>query len=267
MKSDPSIRVVPLGTGGFIPTKQRETSAVLVRRGKTALLFDAGTGIGRLLESDYRKEFDGLKRLNLFISHYHLDHVIGLTWMVKVWNAELRLYVPSQPLVDTTSHEALKRLTNLPLFALPLEQFPFPTTVFPFADESSFAVDDFTIHVIQQDHPGGSVGFRVDDQFAYVTDTDPDENHVAFLKDVPLALIDAMFDSDDHKAAAISKGKADHGSNLGVAAIAQRAGVGRLGLIHINPSYSKEHCEDLVAESRAIFPTTFIPEDGVPIMI
>lgn len=263
-----TMRVVPLGTGGFIPTKRRETSAILVRRGQTALLFDAGTGICRLLESEYKAEFAGIKRLNLFLSHYHLDHVIGLTWMVKVWDAELRLFVPSAPLVDATSEHALKRLTTPPLFTLPLERFPFPTTVFPLVDESPFAVDDFTIHTLRQQHPGGSVGYRVDDRFAYVTDTDPDDNHVKFLKGVPVALIDAMYDSNEYQAVTGGGGgKADHGSNLGVASVAKEAGVSQLGLIHINPSYSEAQCRTMVDESKEILSSTFIPDDGVPIII
>jgi len=129
-------------------------------------------------------------------------------------------------------------------------------------------VGNFTIRVMRQRHSGGSIGFRVEDRFAYITDTDPDENHVSFLRGVQVAFMDAMYDSDDYKAAANQPGhKADHGSHLGVSSIAKQSGVSRLGLIHINPSYSESRCQAMIAESVRIFPSTFVPDEGSPIII
>jgi ribonuclease Z len=74
--------VVFLGTAGSAPTAQRAPSALLVRRGGERLLFDCGEGTQRqLLRSDI-----GLVDLReVFLSHYHADHYLGLPGMLKTF--------------------------------------------------------------------------------------------------------------------------------------------------------------------------------------
>jgi ribonuclease BN (tRNA processing enzyme) len=258
--------IIPLGTGGYIPTARRATASVLVRRGCTALLFDAGTGIGRLLEPAFAAHLEGVECLNILLSHYHLDHVIGLTWLPKVWDAKIRIYAPSHPLVDVRADDALKRLTGAPLFALPLEHYPRPPDIVAIANETPLEIGEFAVRVVRQRHAGGSAGFRVDDCFAYVTDTDADERHIPFLSGVEIAFIDAFYDSAEYHASGGGPNtRLDHGSGAGVAKIAQESGARTLGLIHINPSYDEQRCVAMLEESRTLFPSTVMPEDGVPI--
>jgi ribonuclease Z len=72
--------VVFLGTAGSMPTARRAPSATLVRRGGERLLFDCGEGTQRqLLRSDV-----GLVDLHeIFLTHFHADHFLGLPGMLK----------------------------------------------------------------------------------------------------------------------------------------------------------------------------------------
>ena len=72
--------VVFLGTAGSMPTARRAPSATLVRRGGEKLLFDCGEGTQRqLLRSDV-----GLVELQeIFLTHFHADHFLGLPGMLK----------------------------------------------------------------------------------------------------------------------------------------------------------------------------------------
>lgn len=86
-----------LGTSGSAPTAQRATSATLVRRGGDRLLVDCGEGTQRqLLRSDV-----GLIDLEeVFLTHFHADHYLGLPGMLKTFalrgrEAPLTLYGPS----------------------------------------------------------------------------------------------------------------------------------------------------------------------------
>jgi ribonuclease Z len=74
--------VVFLGTAGSMPTAQRAPTAVLVRRGGERLLFDCAEGTQRqLLRSDV-----GLVELReIFLTHYHADHYLGLPGMLKTF--------------------------------------------------------------------------------------------------------------------------------------------------------------------------------------
>ena len=88
--------VVFLGTAGSMPTARRAPSATLIRRGGEKLLFDCGEGTQRqLLRSDV-----GLVDLEeIFLTHFHADHFLGLPGMLKSFalrgrDVPLSLYGP-----------------------------------------------------------------------------------------------------------------------------------------------------------------------------
>jgi ribonuclease Z len=67
------------GTGGSVPSPRRGLPAILVRRGAQRLLFDCGEGTQRQLMRSV-----GLADLDcLFITHFHVDHWLGLPGMLK----------------------------------------------------------------------------------------------------------------------------------------------------------------------------------------
>ncbi|MEZ5099831.1 MAG: ribonuclease Z [Thermoleophilia bacterium] len=74
--------VVFLGTAGSVPTAQRAPASVLLRRGGDRLLMDCGEGTQRqLLRSSV-----GLVELDdVLLTHFHLDHVLGLPGMLKTF--------------------------------------------------------------------------------------------------------------------------------------------------------------------------------------
>ena len=88
--------VVFLGTSGATPTAQRAPAATLVRRGGERLLFDCAEGTQRqLLRSDV-----GLLELQeIFLTHFHADHYLGLPGLLKTYalrgrDLPLTLYGP-----------------------------------------------------------------------------------------------------------------------------------------------------------------------------
>jgi ribonuclease Z len=73
------LSVVFAGTAGSVPTARRGLPAFLVRRGGDRILFDCGEGTQRqLLQSVGLADID-----DVFLTHLHLDHWLGLPGMVK----------------------------------------------------------------------------------------------------------------------------------------------------------------------------------------
>jgi ribonuclease Z len=113
--------LVFLGTAGSMPTAQRAPAALLVRRGGERLLFDCAEGTQRqLLRSTV-----GLVDLpEIFLTHFHADHVLGLPGMLKTFalrgrELPLTVYGP-RGLVDLLG--SLKRVVGRLPYPLKLEE-------------------------------------------------------------------------------------------------------------------------------------------------
>ncbi len=70
-----SVMVIFLGTGGSVPSKFRNLPSVLIRRGPELLLFDCGEGTQRQF---LQAKAGTNRKMRVFISHLHGDHVFGL---------------------------------------------------------------------------------------------------------------------------------------------------------------------------------------------
>ena len=84
------LSVAFMGTGGPVPTALRGTASVLVTRGGERLMFDCGEGTQRQLRLSV-----GLVQVDeLYLTHFHLDHCLGLPGLLKTYDLNDR----SEPL-------------------------------------------------------------------------------------------------------------------------------------------------------------------------
>ena len=75
------MKVTFLGTNGWYNYDNHETSCVLVESKNYNLIFDLGSGIKNLNKIKFKK-----KQTFIFISHLHLDHVIGIHYLNSISN-------------------------------------------------------------------------------------------------------------------------------------------------------------------------------------
>jgi ribonuclease Z len=113
--------LVFFGTSGSVPTAQRAPSALLVRRGSERLLFDCAEGTQRQM---LRSTVGLVELREVFLTHYHADHYLGLPGMLKTFalrGRELDLTVYGPPgLVDLFG--ALKRIFGKLTYGLHLQE-------------------------------------------------------------------------------------------------------------------------------------------------
>jgi ribonuclease Z len=79
--------IVFLGTSASAPTPARAPAALLIRRGGERLLFDCAEGTQRQL----MRSVVGLPELEqVFLTHFHADHTLGLPGMLKTFSLRQR---------------------------------------------------------------------------------------------------------------------------------------------------------------------------------
>lgn len=83
------MRIVFLGTNGWFSTETGNTHCALIDAAGRYIVLDAGDGIRRLLEFAP----DRSKPLDIFISHFHLDHIIGLHQLCRFHYRRIRIFV------------------------------------------------------------------------------------------------------------------------------------------------------------------------------
>jgi len=252
------MRLLPLGTTGYHANELRHTACYLLP--EVGVVFDAGTGMFRLGEHLATDEVD------IFLSHAHLDHVVGLTFLLET--------VYFRPMRRVTIHgeehklQAIREhLFHRDLFPVELdaEWRPLPDDVAA-SDGGVLLPDGGRLSHFAVEHPGGAVGFRIDwpaRSLAYVTDTSArvEAAYVERIRGVDLLLHECNFGDDTDAAFAATTG---HSRTSDVAEVAKAAGVGRLILTHLAPHRSIVDPVGLDV-ARRIFPNTELAEDLKPI--
>jgi ribonuclease BN (tRNA processing enzyme) len=247
-----------LGSGGWFPTDERETTSVFVRLGHHGLLIDAGTGTRRLLTEP---EFvDGLGSLDIVLTHFHLDHICGLLYLPGLFTVGAlkdspRVWAPGQWLYGHPSAEILDRVLRPPVSPLPVPLTELVEELIP--DQQQ--VGPFKVSALAQPrHWAPSVGLRVLDHLAVITDTARELDHVQLADGVPHLLHQAWSTSTEPIFA-------DHDATARDAArTAAEAGVGHLTLIHLNPLGD---LDALLADARQLFPAAQLGRDGTEIWL
>lgn len=75
-----SLHVIFLGTAGSVPTPKRSLPSILIQRKGEQIMFDCGEGVQRQM---VKAKVGFHKKMKIFISHMHGDHVLGLPGLLQ----------------------------------------------------------------------------------------------------------------------------------------------------------------------------------------
>jgi ribonuclease BN (tRNA processing enzyme) len=256
--------VTLLGTLGWMPRGTRETTCFAVREGAVLLLFDAGTGLRRLLDPEHAGLLRGAAEVHLFLSHYHLDHVCGLAYLSGVLpGRDIVIHPPTEDLTGVDPVAAVSELVRRPYNPADLADMT-SVTVRPAGHENEVA--GHLVRLRPQQHTDTSVSFRLDDELVIATDTSPDPEAVAFARGAGLWLHEAWYWTGDPSLPDVPEqlrsGYAAHSEATAVAGLAAKAAVDRLIFVHLNPLAGEASYLPMRDAAREVFPRTDVVDDG-----
>ena len=245
-----------LGGGGWLPAYGRHTATALLLNGETAVMIDAGTGVARLIEQP--ELLDGVRRLDILLSHFHLDHIAGLAYLPALGLCEqTTIWGPGALLYGVSTEELLEQISHEPFHPVPLERQEIEVRDIP-SHEIELAGRRVTSRR-QDRHSAPTLGFRFGDELAWITDTAYDPESAPFAAGCRLLAHEAWFPSKAPRNAEI------HASAREAAQVAHDAQIGRLLLIH-RPPFSA-HTDDVLAEAAAIVPGALEARDGLTVEV
>jgi ribonuclease Z len=144
--------VVFLGTSASMPTAQRAPAALLVRRGGERLLFDCAEGTQRQLQ----RSTVGLPELEeVFLTHFHADHFLGLPGMLKTFALRGREETP----LTVYGPRGLRALfTRLRPF---VGRLPYPLTIVELEPGETLDRGDYRLEAFAVEHGVGALGYAL----------------------------------------------------------------------------------------------------------
>jgi len=283
--------VLFIGTAGSAPTARRSLPSILVRRGGDRMLFDCGEGTQRQLLRSI-----GLIELEeVFITHFHADHFLGLPGMLKTFSLRgreraLTVYGPPGLRALFRALEIVIGKTTYPLTLVELEPREELRrdgyVIAPFAVEHRVTAYGYAL--IEQERPGRfdeararELGVEPGPDFGRlqrgesVDGVTPDQvlgparrgRTVVLAGDTaPSEMTLAVAHGADllvHEATfsaddAERARETAHSTARAAAELAAAAEVAMLALTHVSPRYSGGELRD---EARKFFQNTIVPRD------
>ncbi len=244
------------------------TSCVEVRGNNgTMIILDAGTGLRGLGLSLPRS----LRRVNLLLTHLHMDHIQGLGFFGALRNPDVEVHIwgPASTTLDLRSR--LTRYLSPPLFPVHLRDLS-STLFFHEVPQEDFDIDEFHISTALVCHPDPTVGYRIESADATLTYL-PDHEPALGAKKFPLSgdwtsgyelaagsdllIHDSQFTEDEYE----TRVGWGHSSLAHAFEFATLAGVKSFVPFHHDPSHTDDILDQLINNSidGAQPPFTVIP--------
>jgi ribonuclease BN (tRNA processing enzyme) len=241
------MKIIFLGTNGWYDTQTGNTLSILVTTQDANIVLDAGNGFTKL-----DRVLSNSNPIFLFLSHFHLDHLIGLHTLFKFsFTQKLTVSGPKG------TEKVLKALLKQP-FTAPLDHLSYETEILEMpASEGRFP---FRVKAMDLVHPPLSMGYRFDLEgktIAYCPDTGYCENAVTLAKAADLLISECSFLPGEHSP------DWPHLNPQVAARIAKEAGAIRLALVHFDAAKytTMELRKEAEREAQKIFPNTVACED------
>ncbi len=226
-------------------------------RGGSVVILDAGSGLPLL-----SRRMAGAERIDLLLTHLHMDHVQGIGFFQPFRDPEIDTHVWGPVSTFNTLEERLLRYMSPPLF--PVRIRDFKNVTFHDMRPGVYRIGDLTVIADMIIHPGPTLGFRLAEDgggtIAYLPDHEPALGARRFhpnprwtsgfdlMQGCDVVIHDAQYTEAEYQ----SRVGWGHSTLAHAIKLAEAAGVGKLVPFHHDP----DHTDD---DLDAAFATAEVP--------
>lgn len=266
------MKVILHGTRGAYPTSTPhnrryggDTPCIEVIFGDERLVVDAGTGI---IGIDW-EHFDPDKRLDILLTHLHMDHIQGLGFCKPLFDPKREVHIWGPKNGTYSLSTRLNRFLSPPLFPVVLRDIPSQPEIHELG-QSEIKIGPFTIQSDYVVHPGPTLGYRIScggKALTYIPDHEPmigtdelyeDDRWISgydLAYETDLLIHDSQYERQEYIKGKIGWG---HSCMTICSEFASRSKVGKLVFFHHDPAHNDEHrtkmFDDFMADKDYPFP-------------
>lgn len=269
----PAFQVHFWGVRGSIPVSGPEyiqyggnTACIEIRCGDKRLILDGGSGLRPAGKALWRA---GVKEVDVFLTHSHYDHVIGLPFFHPLYDPTIKLILWSGHLHGSmTTRQMLGEFMRPPWFPVEADICASNLDCRDFAPGDILSPrDGFLVRTGSLNHPGGCVGYRVEASgrvVALISDTEHipgklDPIVLDLIKDADLVIYDTTYvESEMKRFRGFGHSTWEQGVKLCEAANAKR-----LALFHHDPIRTDAKMEQMERAAQERFRGAFAARDGM----
>ena len=231
------------------------------------LVLDCGTGMRLLGAAIARARAGKPTKINVFLSHYHFDHVEGLSLFQPLYDPATTLVFHGFESDGRTIRQNLETLIAPPYFPVRLGGAP-SSREYRNLDGSEIRVGGLTVSWLPLSHPDGSVAYRIDHggrRVVFATDHeygDPavDSALAEFAKGAEYLIYDATYMQAEYET--LRKGWG-HSTWFAAVQAARAAAAKTLVLFHHHPEHTDDQLDEIERITRAELKTACVAREGM----
>ena len=264
------------GVRGSFPTPDSnkidfggDTSCVSIETNDQILILDMGTGV-RNLGQHIISYPDSPKIINIFLSHYHWDHMFGLLMFAPLFSDKYEINIYGKK--DRMKLEDIINHMLDPIFwPASFDDFKAKLNFHTIENNKIEISDNMMIKSQIHHHPNGAFSYKVlldNKKISYITDCEHisgniNEDLITFAKNSDLLIHDSHFTTEDlpnHKGWG-------HSSWDQAVSMAQKSNSKQLALYHYSPDYTDSQIHSIESDAQKAFKQTIAAKQGLVIYL